>query len=79
MAEDNICLDSMGYKVENRTLEAKECHNAGGNQIFMITENNEIREKKFCVDATKPGELVKLIKCHGLQGNQKWIYDEKVC
>lgn len=65
-------------RVPNRSLEARECHYEGGNQIFMITGDNEIREKKFCLDATVPGEPVKLLDCHGLGGNQKWTHDESV-
>lgn len=52
--------------------------NQGGNQVFMLTGNDEIREKKFCLDATLPGEPVKMLDCHGLGGNQKWSYDEQV-
>lgn len=62
----------------DRNLEVRECHYEGGNQVFMLTGDNEIREKKFCLDATIPGEPVKLLYCNGLGANQKWIYDEKV-
>lgn len=53
------------------------CH-LGGNQVFMLTGKNEIREKKFCADATVPGMPVKLLDCHGEGGNQYWTYDEDV-
>ncbi|XP_031622984.1 polypeptide N-acetylgalactosaminyltransferase 13-like [Contarinia nasturtii] len=75
--EDETCLDSMGdSRVLNRKLEVKVCHHQGGNQVFMITEKGEIREKKFCLDATMPGEPVKMLGCHGEGGNQRWTYDE---
>lgn len=50
----------------------------GGNQVFMLTAKNEIREKKYCLDATIPGMPVKMLDCHGESGNQKWTYDEDV-
>lgn len=65
-------------RVHHRNLEAKKCHYQGGNQVFMITQNNEIREKKFCLDATLPGEPVKMELCHGEGGNQYWTYNEDV-
>lgn len=80
MAEENMCLDSMGpSRKPNRSVEIQKCHRAGGNQIFMITERGEIQEKKFCMDATKPGAPVKLLSCHGEGGNQIWFYDSEVC
>lgn len=65
-------------RVHNRKLEIKPCHRQGGNQIFMITDKGEIREKKFCLDATKPGQPVTMIGCHGERGNQFWTYDSVV-
>lgn len=50
----------------------------GGNQIFLFSETYEIREKKYCLDATLPGVPVTLLDCHKEQGNQKWIYDPEV-
>lgn len=31
-----------------------------------------------CLDATGTDGIVKLIRCHGMGGNQAWIYDAKV-
>lgn len=74
-----MCLDSMGpSRVENRELKVMKCHKQGGNQMFMLTENNEVREKKYCLDATRPGKPVKMLNCHGEGGNQRWVYDEDV-
>lgn len=77
--EEETCLDSMGdSRVLDRSLEAGQCHHQGGNQVFMLTGDNEIREKKFCLDATVPGQPVKMLDCHGGGGNQWWSYDEDV-
>lgn len=66
-------------KDKNRSLEIDLCHDEGGNQIFMLVEGTgEIREQKYCWDATKPGEPVKMLDCHGQRGSQYWYLDEKV-
>lgn len=65
-------------RISDRILEAKECHHQGGNQMFMLTEIGEIREKKYCLQASRPGEPVRMPLCHGKGGNQKWTYDESV-
>lgn len=74
-----MCLDTTGLsRHDNRTVFIRDCHNAGADQIFLLGGNNEIREKKFCLDATYPGVPVTLLHCHKMQGNQKWIYDPEV-
>lgn len=70
----NLCVKS-----KNQTTFIDISNNyLGGNQVFMLTANNEIREKKYCLDATIPGMPVKMLDCHGEGGNQKWTYDEDV-
>lgn len=64
---------------KNRSIGIIHCHGEGGNQMFMhVLDSGEIREQKFCLDATEPGKPVKLLDCHGLGGNQYWQYDKKV-
>lgn len=65
-------------RAEMRNLKANKCHDERGNQLFILTDDGEIREKKFCLDATEPGSPVKIIDCHGYGGNQYWVYDESV-
>lgn len=31
-----------------------------------------------CLDAANPRGPIKLIRCHGMRGNQEWTYDSKV-
>lgn len=31
-----------------------------------------------CLDVAVPGGPVNLIRCHGMGGNQAWVYDEDV-
>lgn len=68
----------MGHKNENETVGVSPCHNLGGNQFFMLSENNELRRDILCLDADKLPGPIKLIRCHGQGGNQRWVYDEKV-
>lgn len=78
MSEVGLCLDTMGHKKQNETVGVSGCHNLGGNQFFMLSENNEMRWDNMCLDASELMGAIKLYRCHGLEGNQKWIYDEKV-
>ena len=32
-----------------------------------------------CLDASQHDGPVKLVRCHGMGGNQAWVYNEKVC
>lgn len=74
----STCLDSLSLTTVNRNLMAKDCEMEDKGQVFMMTGDNEIREKKFCLYATLSNMPVKMKHCHGLGGNQKWIYDENV-
>lgn len=62
-----------------QSIEIELCHGQGGNQMFMLVlDTGEIREKKYCWDATGPGEPVNLFDCHGKGGSQFWKYDDDV-
>lgn len=73
-----MCVDAMNRKKNGEAISVFNCHHSGGNQAFMLTEKNEIRAKKFCIDATAAGEPVTIFRCHGEGGNQKWVYHEEV-
>ena len=32
----------------------------------------------MCLDAASPQGPVKIVRCHGMGGNQAWVYDEDV-
>lgn len=44
----------------------------------MLTDDNEIRSDKLCLDASKVDEPLKLWTCHGEFGNQNFFYNEAV-
>lgn len=80
---DNIgkagnCLDTLGHRDAGDTVGVSTCHNLGGNQLFMISEADEIRKNNLCLDGTQISAVVKLLVCHGHGGNQKWVYNENV-
>lgn len=33
----------------------------------------------MCLDAASPKGPVKIVRCHGMAGNQAWTYDREVC
>lgn len=46
--------------------------------MFAYTKRQQIMSDDNCLDATGTDGIVKLIRCHGMGGNQAWIYDAKV-
>lgn len=63
---------------ENKEAIMYSCDNTNGNQMFILTKLNEIRNYGLCLDAVLKDGSVKVLQCHELGGNQKWIYDEQV-
>lgn len=73
-----MCLDTFGHKKQNDTITIGDCHDSGGFQFFIVGENGEIRVDHMCIDASELFGRIRLFKCHGEGGNQKWVYDEEV-
>lgn len=48
-------------------------------QVFAYTRRQQIMSDDNCLDATSPEGPVKLVRCHGMGGNQLWVYDKNVC
>lgn len=67
----------MGRKA-NEAIGSSYCHGLGGNQVFAYTKRHQIMSDDNCLDAAHPRGPVKLVRCHGMQGNQEWKYDEEV-
>ncbi|XP_033640082.1 polypeptide N-acetylgalactosaminyltransferase 1-like [Asterias rubens] len=75
--ETRKCLDNMGRK-ENEKVGFFNCHGQGGNQVFGLTKQNEIKHDDLCLDAssnTKFQDIV-MLKCHGKHGNQEWRFSQ---
>lgn len=68
----------MGRRANGDKIGMSQCHNQGGNQAFMFTKANEIRARKFCLDATAVGAEATIYVCHNQGGNQHWQYDAEV-
>ncbi|XP_072038940.1 LOW QUALITY PROTEIN: polypeptide N-acetylgalactosaminyltransferase 1-like [Amphiura filiformis] len=75
--ETRKCLDNMGRK-ENEKVGFFNCHGQGGNQIFALTKENELKHDDLCLDASSNSNYadVMMFKCHNKHGNQEWKYDE---
>ena len=46
--------------------------------MFAYTKRQQIMSDDNCLDATGTDGIVKLIRCHGMKGNQAWDFDSKV-
>ncbi|KAL0275331.1 UNVERIFIED_CONTAM: hypothetical protein PYX00_003213 [Menopon gallinae] len=72
-AESEQCLDTLGRK-SGENLGMNYCHNLGGNQVFSYTKRQQVIADDNCLDAASTKGPVKLIRCHGIPGNQSWMY-----
>ncbi|XP_065083031.1 putative polypeptide N-acetylgalactosaminyltransferase 9 isoform X2 [Ochlerotatus camptorhynchus] len=68
-----LCIDSAAKPEDMHTpLGVWPCHQAGGNQYWMLSKTGEIRRDEACLDYA--GQDVILYPCHGSKGNQYWNY-----
>ncbi|XP_053670020.1 putative polypeptide N-acetylgalactosaminyltransferase 9 [Anopheles nili] len=71
----NLCIDSAAKPEDMHSpLGVWPCHQAGGNQYWMLSKTGEIRRDEACLDYA--GDDVVLYPCHGSRGNQYWNYSE---
>ncbi|KAM8830078.1 polypeptide N-acetylgalactosaminyltransferase 6 [Synchiropus picturatus] len=80
------CLD-VGEKNEGgKPVIMYPCHNMGGNQYFEYSTQNELRHnigKQLCLEATPPGEKVKIELCQrkgrgtSVALSQEWLFTEE--
>lgn len=68
----NRCVDAQARDA-TKSILAFPCHNSGGNQMFYLTEDGEIRRDEFCLDYSGKGLMI--YGCHGMKGNQEWEYN----
>lgn len=76
-SETQNCLDTMGHK-SGENLGMAYCHELGGNQVFAYTKRQQIMSDDNCLDSAHPRGPVRLVRCHGMAGNQAWMYDNHV-
>ncbi|XP_035827719.1 polypeptide N-acetylgalactosaminyltransferase 5 [Aplysia californica] len=73
-----VCLDGRSDALHKLIkLEAYQCHGQWGNQLWMMSKDNEIRRDDACFDHNG-GEDVILYQCHPIkdQGFQYWLHRE---
>lgn len=46
--------------------------------MFAYTKRQQIMSDDNCLDASSSHGPVNLVRCHGMGGNQEWVYDETV-
>lgn len=47
-------------------------------QVFAYTKRQQIMSDDMCLDAASPQGPVKIVRCHGMGGNQAWVYNDEV-
>lgn len=47
-------------------------------KVFAYTKRQQIMSDDMCLDAASPQGPVKIVRCHGMGGNQAWVYNEEV-
>ena len=47
-------------------------------QVFAYTKRQQVMSDDNCLDAASAKGPVKLVRCHGMGGNQAWNYNEEV-
>ena len=71
--QQGICVEAnFGFNDNNKPVVSYACHN-GSNQMFYLTENDEIRRDDMCVEVRDGAQLVQS-SCHGKKVNQEWKY-----
>ena len=47
-------------------------------QVFAYTKRQQVMSDDNCLDAASPEGPVKLVRCHGMGGNQAWVFSDDV-
>ena len=47
-------------------------------QVFAYTKRQQVMSDDNCLDAASPDGPVKLVRCHGMGGNQAWVFNDEV-
>ena len=47
-------------------------------QVFSYTIRQEIMTDDLCLDVSGAAAPIKMLKCHKMAGNQKWVYSKEV-
>ena len=46
--------------------------------MFAYTKRQQVMSDDNCLDAASPEGPVKLVRCHGMGGNQAWVFSDDV-
>ncbi|CAL8104774.1 unnamed protein product [Calicophoron daubneyi] len=68
----NYCLDAPETK--DALIQVFECHGNGGNQLWFMSAENEIRRESKCWDVGIKSGFIGMYDCHGMHGNQDFQY-----
>lgn len=76
--ESPHCIDAPTPGGDSGTHIVKmwPCHKQGGNQFWLISQENEVRRDDFCWDSGVSVGQIALFSCHGMRGNQEFIYND---
>lgn len=70
----NDCLDSMGHKNGNGAIEYGYCHRMGGNQLFRLSEEDQLAQYDQCITIRRGSGKVTLVHCDTTE-YKEWKHD----
>ncbi|XP_064093282.1 polypeptide N-acetylgalactosaminyltransferase 5-like [Macrobrachium nipponense] len=73
LSEEKKCL----YADGSDQLKLSDCGRSSYHQVFAYTKRQQIMSDDNCLDASNPSGPVKLVRCHGMGGNQMWTYNDQ--
>ncbi|KAL4222594.1 Ricin-type beta-trefoil [Mactra antiquata] len=71
----SMCIDSNTDTEGSRAdpVSVYPCHGQGGNQFWLLSEQDEMRRDEWCWD-TPDGISIKIFSCHSMKGHQEFKY-----
>nr|CAB3248244.1 polypeptide N-acetylgalactosaminyltransferase 2 [Phallusia mammillata] len=70
------CMDTLGH-IHDGTVGVYECHEAGGNQEFSLTKEQQLRHQELCLsagDGVREGSVIRLRQCDTNDPLQRFLH-----